>query len=118
MHTVTFISLFASLGLTGCAIQTWDAKTGTAHLYGFGHLKMRVVPAVDDAKVQAVAVGVQTIGLRFDANQHTNGINLGYDNSSFVYAVSSDTSLRIESVHNDPFTLRLGTQPPSIKSNP
>jgi hypothetical protein len=95
---------------SGCAVHYYDAKTGTAHLWGIGHMKMRVVPAVDDSRVQAVAVGIQTIGLRLDANQHTSGINLGYDNSSFVYVVSSDTSLRIDTADNDPFTLRLGTQ--------
>lgn len=99
---------------SGCAVHYYDAKTGTAHLWGIGHMKMRVVPAVDDSRVQAVAVGIQTIGLRLDANQHTSGINLGYDNSSFVYVVASDTSLRLDEVKNDPFTLQLGVQPPPL----
>ena len=63
---------------------------------------MRVVPAVDDTKVQAVAVGIEYIGLRISANQHTSSLNLGYDNSAsnFVYVVSSITSLHRRQLHN------------------
>ena len=114
---VCICALSLLVAASGCAVHYYDAKTGTAHLWGIGHMKMRVVPAVDDAKVQAVAVGIETIGLRVDANQHTNGLSLGYDSSNFVYVVSSDASLRLDLVENDPFKLRLGVRPPINNSD-
>lgn len=54
---------------TGCAISHYDARNGTAHLWGFGHLKMRVVPATDDTKLQAVVIGARTIGAHLDMSQ-------------------------------------------------
>ena len=58
------ISPFLACIFTGCAVHTYDAATGTEHLWGFGHLKMSVAAAQDSSKTQAILTGVRTAGIR------------------------------------------------------
>lgn len=45
---------------TGCAVHYYDAKTGTEHIWGFGHMKMRVTPPNEG--LQTVVRGTDVIG--------------------------------------------------------
>jgi hypothetical protein len=89
--------------LCSCAIQTFDAKTGTAHLWGFGHLSLQVQGAEDDATLQAVTVGTQTLGVNLDATAFSSGAGVGYHSSRVSYIVSSNTQLRLEEPHTSKF---------------
>ncbi len=61
------VGLLASC-LCGCGIHHYDAKTGVEHLWGFGHLRMRVHPPTNG--VQAVITGNQLVGVRVGAGFH------------------------------------------------
>lgn len=117
VRLILFFGLIQLVGslFAGCAVHYYEASTGTEHLWGFGHMKMRIVPAVDNPKIQAVAVGIQTIGARVDTANDTSGLSFGYSNTSVVTIVASDTALRLDTVGSDPFTLRLGTQFPDTE---
>lgn len=117
-HIFPPMLLTLSLLSSGCAVSHYDAQTGTAHLWGFGHLKMRIVPATGDAKLQAVVIGTRTIGARVDTGKDTGGLSLGYADTHLTTIVASDTALRLDTVGSDPFTLRLGTQFPGTPAMP
>jgi hypothetical protein len=104
--------LLLAFTTSGCAVTSFDAKTGTAHLWGIGHLKMRVTGA-ENSRVQAVAVGFQTLGARLDATPEHRGVSVGYHNTSLVTIVATDTALRLDNSGSDPFTLRLGSALPA-----
>lgn len=91
--------------LSSCAIQTFDAKTGTAHVWGWGHLSLRVQGAEDDAKLQAVTVGTQTLGANLDTTAFSSGAGVGYHSSRVTYVVSTSTQLRLEEPHTSKFQL-------------
>ena len=41
---------------SGCAVHYYDKETGTEHLWGFGHLRMKAEPS-NDAVVRLVVTG-------------------------------------------------------------
>ncbi|MGH7773247.1 MAG: hypothetical protein ACREQA_13555 [Candidatus Binatia bacterium] len=44
LYTATFICLFPTV-LAGCAVHYLDPDTGAEHVWGFGHLVMKVQPS-------------------------------------------------------------------------
>jgi hypothetical protein len=82
---------------SGCSVHYYDKDTGTEHLWGFGHLKMRAVPQRDDRPpftnaVVAVATGVNTLGLGVGAGEDFAGIAAGWDSRSRLLIKQEDSS--------------------------
>jgi len=76
----TILGLWVLMGLgTGCAIHYFDEDTGTEHLWGFGHLKMKAQPSTNEV-VRAVVTGVETLGVNLSVGDEHKGIGVGYDN--------------------------------------
>jgi hypothetical protein len=105
--------------LSGCAIHYYDSRTGTEHLWGFGHLKMKSPPPNEGTK--AVVTGVEMIGAGVQAGNEDYGISLGWTSHRKI-AVGDDASVRLEWPDADFFNVRVGTKPPpsmqSIDPNP
>lgn len=105
--------------LSGCAIKHYDASTGTEHLWGFGHFRMKASPQSPE---RPVVVGTHMIGLNVRAGRDDYGIGLGFDSHSRV-AMPTNGTLLMEWPTNvsllpremrDLFTVRIGTNlPPS-----
>lgn len=116
----------------GCAVHYYDAKTGTEHLWGFGHLKMKALPEgngplTSSNAVMAYVTSVGTCGLSFGWGQEFSGLTAGWDSRSrliirqdgacfgFIWPTNSiwmpwDT--------RGLFSLRLTTNfPPELKQN-
>ena len=89
----------AALHLSSCAVQVFDEKTGTTHLWGFGHLSMKVQGAEDDATLQAVTVATDSVGANMDTTPFSSGLGLGYHSSRVTYVVSADTQLQMTEPH-------------------
>src|SRR5712691_2685924 len=64
-------------GSTGCAVHYYEKSTGTEHLWGFGHLKMKFAPPSEG--VQAVVRGTETLGFNLAAGQEDYQVGLGWD---------------------------------------
>lgn len=94
---------------TGCALQYYDKKTGTEHLWGFGHLKMKAAPPNEG--VQAVVKGTETFGFNLAAGQEDYHIGLGWDYRRRI-VISSNAAVRLEWPSSDFFRVRVGTVPP------
>jgi hypothetical protein len=96
-------------GLAGCAVHYYDRRTGTEHLWGFGHLKMKAAPA--DPDVRAHVTGRQALGLSLDTSEHDGGVALGWVNQRNLF-VSEDTAVSLEWPRGSFFNVRVATNRP------
>jgi hypothetical protein len=82
------------LALTAsCSVHYYDQKSGTEHLWGFGHMRMRAVPRWGDEPpftnaVMAFATGVRTLGLHVGAGEEFGGLVAGWDSRSRMVIAS------------------------------
>ena len=103
------VGLLASC-LCGCGIHHYDAKTGVEHLWGFGHLRMRVHPPTNG--VQAVITGNQLVGVRVGAGTADYGLSVGYDNRRWIVINPGPAPLTLGWPTADFFNFRIGTNLP------
>lgn len=105
-----FVALFGS----GCAVRYHDIKTGTEHIWGFTHVKMRVASADGEAPSSA-AIQTQTLGLGINAGSDALGssIVLGWDSRTRIF-VPDGTALSLEWPGTDLFDVRIGHNPPFL----
>jgi hypothetical protein len=118
--TARFISLSVILpalltSAMGCAIHYYDAKNGAEHLWGFGHIKMKVIPANEG--VQAVVKGTETLGFNLAAGTEDYHVGLGWDYRRRIL-ISSNAAIRLEWPDADFFNVRVGNNPPFTTNFP
>lgn len=104
---------------SGCAIKYYDKESGTEHLWGFGHLRMKAEPS-KDAVVRSVVTGVETLGFSLLVGEENRGVGLGYDNRKKM-RIMDDASVALEFPTNslpwgriNLFDARVGAAPPWI----
>jgi hypothetical protein len=92
MHKVYQLQalMIYALGMSGCAVHYHDKSDNSDHIYGFGHLAMRV--ASDGSKEIAIAKQVSTLGSEFHAGDQV-GLSLGWSNEEEIQVF--DKSARI-----------------------
>src|ERR1044071_3417861 len=83
-----------SLILSGCAIQYFDAATGTEHLWGVGHVRMRVSPPNDG--LRAVVTGSDTLGIVAGSVAAERRLTVGWERFSLLQIIAADTTLSLE----------------------
>lgn len=107
---------------SGCAVHYFDRATGTEHLWGLGHLKMRAVPQHSNQPpwsnaVTAFVTGNQTLGLSLGTGPDHFGFAAGWDSRSRLNVIAPDTSFYLLWPTNsiwlpwqlrDLFTVRVG----------
>jgi hypothetical protein len=107
------LCLFAG---SGCAVQYFDPETGTEHLWGIGHMRMKVGQANEG--VRAVVTGTDTLGLSAGSVASEWRITLGWERLSQFRVLDTDTSVRLEWPSSDLFSVRVGsTFPADFKSS-
>ena len=113
-----FLCFAVPILLSGCAVHYYDKDTGTDHLWGFGHLKMKAEPSKDGV-VRAVVTGTEMVGLNVSVGEEHRGIGIGYDNRQKA-VVHDDASVNLQWPSNSiPWSLNLfdanfGSTPPWI----
>lgn len=100
---------------TGCAIHYFDDKTGTEHLIGFGHMRMKVAPPQEG--VQAIVTAVDTLGVSVDGGSRNYGFAIGFSRSERVEVVDANASVALVWPDASLFNLRAGTVPPFLPKN-
>ncbi len=124
------VHLFVGLGfvaipllLTGCAIKHYDASTGTEHLWGFGHFRMKGHPQSPE---RPLVVGTHMMGLNLRAGRDDYGIGIGFDSHTRI-SMPTNGVLCLEWPTNvspwplklrDLFTYRIRTNTPPAWSHP
>jgi hypothetical protein len=94
----------------GCAIHYYDSETGTYHLFGFGHMRMRI--SEPNEGVRAVVSGTESAGLAFGSGPEDGFLVLGWQKSSRLSAIDENTAVRLEWPTADVFQVRVGSEFP------
>jgi hypothetical protein len=104
----TLVLLVVVLVATGaCAVHYYDPSTGTEHVWGVGHMAMKVSPPGEG--LRAVVRGTSALGLsagRLDAERY---VTLGWSAHRRLEIVDDDTSLRLECPEGSWFRMRVGS---------
>lgn len=91
----------------GCSVYYHDPKTGEDHLWGFGHLAMKTLPA--SGGTQAVATRATLTGVAVGVDQCTFAFSAGWDRRERIEFFGESVQLQLERPDNDDFfAIRLG----------
>jgi len=104
------------LMFTGCAIHYFDTKTGTEHIWGFGHMKMKAAPKEEG--LQAIVRGTDVLGLSMGSADNQAYLTLGWHNIQRIDIVAESTAVRLEWPNSDFVNVRIGSEFPGIPSEP
>lgn len=107
-----FTSLCVLVLLSGCGIHYLDSKTGVDHLWGFGHLRMRVPTPTNG--VEAVIKGYTILGVKLGRTQEDYGLSLGYDDRKMILVNPTNAAFGIEWPRAGWFNIRIGTNIPFL----
>ena len=69
------VLMLCGRAIAGCAIHYFDPTTGTEHLWGFGHMRMKV--GAPNEGLQALVRETQTIGLAVGSLEAQSYLSLG-----------------------------------------
>ena len=106
----TFVTALLPFFLHGCAIHYFDSETGTEHLWGVGHMKMKV--AAPNEGLQAVVRGVEVLGLGIGRDDGYGYVALGWHNRQRLDILDENASVRLEWCGNDFANVRVGSEFP------
>lgn len=95
---------------SGCAVHYFDAATGTEHVWGIGHLKMKVAPSGEG--LQAVVRGTDLVGLSVGRTDQQLHATLGWNRVQRLDVLADDVSLRLEWPSSDFVSVRVGSRFP------
>lgn len=104
---ITGCALLAS----GCAVHYYDKDSGTEHLWGFGHMRMKAEPSSDT--VRTIVNGTQLFGLHIGAGQEEYYLGAGWDNRRKI-TVADNASVSLEWPNSSFFNVRVGSEPPFL----
>ena len=95
---------------SGCAIQYYDRATETEHLWGFGHMKMKL--ATPEERVRATVKGLEIIGVGAGLGKERSHVTIGWSNDKHLEVIDENTTVRFEWPTSDFFKVRVGSEPP------
>lgn len=100
---------------SGCAIHHYDAKTGTEHVWGFGHVAMRSVAANEG--LQGVVSSTEFLGLVFSSSPQESFFSAGYSKQQRLHIIDADAAFRLEWPTADLLNVRIGSEFPHLSKN-
>lgn len=109
------VALLTAL-VPGCAIHYFDQKTGTEHLWGIGHMKVKVSQPSEG--LQAVVRGVDVIGVGGGRVADEGYLALGWQSQQRMDILNEDTSIRLEWCGSDFANVRVGSEFPDFMGQP
>ena len=104
------VTSMAMLPACSCAVHYFDPHTGTEHLWGVGHLKMKVTPVHEG--VRGVVRGVEMLGLGIGRDGSYGYVALGWHNHQRLDILDDNTSIRLEWCGSDFANVRVGSHFP------
>lgn len=100
----------SGLLLPGCAVYYHDRAAGIDHIFGFGHLSMKVTPPEEEK--QAIVRRATTTGFAVGMDNGSLGMSVGYDQREHILIYDENVAITIERPpSNDFFQFRIGTYP-------
>ncbi len=99
-----------------CAIHYYDPDTGVEHVWGFGHMKMKI--AEPNEGLRAVVHGTDVVGLGVGKAPDQSYLTLGWQRVQSVDIRDADTALRLEWPTSSFGSVRVGSEFPSFATEP
>lgn len=105
-----FILLIVSLHVCGCAVYYRDRESGAEHIWGIGHLAMKVAPTSNEK--QALIQRTTLPGLALGLDNGELGISIGWAQREHIFIYDDSTALTIDRPpSNDFFEFKIGSYP-------
>lgn len=108
------VCMMSCVWANGCAIHYFDPTTGTEHLWGLGHMKMKV--AAPNEGLKAVVHGTEVVGLAAGALKQHGYLSVGFQRRQRLDILGEDTAIRLEWPDSDFFSVRVGSEFPTVFS--
>jgi len=106
---IIFLVLAISL-LSGCAVYYRDRESGAEHIWGFGHLSMKVIPPLEEK--QALIQRTTLTGVAIGMDNGSLGMSVGFDQREHILIYDENVALTIQRPpSNDFFYFKIGTYP-------
>lgn len=106
------VTILAAACLSGCAVHYYDAKTGTEHLWGFGHLAMKVSEPSEG--VRAIVTGTDVAGVGVGRNKGGGYATIGWHRGRYLVVMDDDAAVRFEWPRSSFLAVRVGSRPPFL----
>ena len=115
MKMCTFLCILL-LPIMGCAVQYVDNESDTVHLFGIGHMKVKVSELNEG--VRAIVTGSEVLGVNFMIGGETgSALSVGFTGDTKL-RVTDNTSVRLDWPNRNIFDIHVGTIPPfNINNN-
>ena len=115
-HTLERVLCLVVIHLSsGCAVHSYDEKTGVEHVWGFGHIAMRAVDANEG--LQGVVRETEFVGLAFSSCPQELFLSVGYSKQHRLHIIDEDTQIRLEWPTADMLNIRIGSAFPYGSKN-
>lgn len=101
--------------LFGCAVHSYDKKTGAEHVWGFGHIAMRAVDVNEG--LQGVVRKTDFVGLAFSSCPEESFLSVGYSKQQRLHIIDEDARIRLEWPTADMLNIRIGSEFPYSPNN-
>ena len=106
-----FINVMIAMSiLSGCAVHYYDRKTGAEHVFGFGHMVMKV--SVPEGSHQAVVKGTDVIGLGIGQTKEGGYLSLGWDSRRWIEVIDKNTTVDLAWPNGNFLNTRIGSSWP------
>jgi len=93
----------------GCAVYYQDPATGAEHVWGIGHLVVKVARPEEDRK--AIVRGVTLCGVAVGIREGGASLSLGWERQQTLEVVDGNTAVRLEGPTGDLLHWRVGATP-------
>ena len=111
------ILVIISFQVFGCAVYYRDRESGAEHIWGFGHLSMKVIPPVEEK--QALIQKTTLTGVAIGMDNGSLGMSVGFDQREHILIYDENVALTIKRPpSNDFFYFKIGTYPIELESLP
>jgi hypothetical protein len=97
--------------LSGCAVHYYDAQTGTEHVWGLGHMRMKAAPVTDG--VSSVVSGTSVTGLGVGVGREDYYLTAGWDYRRRI-VLGTNAAMALEWPNADFYNVRVGATPPFL----
>ena len=102
--------------LFGCAIHHYDKESGVEHIWGFGHMKLKV--AQPEGPLQAIVHGTDVFGLSVGSAKFEKYASLGLHSSQYIDIHKQSTQFLLEWRGDDFTHVHVGFDFPMLKTRP
>ena len=101
-----------SIFLAGCSFHYYDQKTRTEHIWGFGHMQMKLT--LPDEGLKVALTGTEMFGLGFSRDEEDYHLLSGWRRNNTLNVLDEDGSVRVEWPTSNFLNIRIGSIPPFL----